>query len=39
LGGVKTYERGIEIADGNGDKQAAKEMSVFLKRAIKKRDA
>jgi len=34
---IKTYERGISIAEENGDKQAAKEMSVFLKRATKKR--
>ena len=29
------YERGIEVAENNGDKQAAKEMSVFLRRASK----
>lgn len=33
---VRTYEQGIEVADAKGDKQAAKEMSVFLKRALKK---
>ena len=32
---IATYERGIEIANNNGDKQAAKEMGVFLKRANK----
>ncbi len=26
------YARGIEVAEANGDKQAAKEMAVFLKR-------
>ncbi len=30
---AKTYEAGIEVADGNGDKQAVKEMRVYLKRA------
>lgn len=30
-----TYRTGIEVAEQNGDKQAAKEMSVFLKRAEK----
>ena len=29
---IDAYERGIEVATRNGDKQAAKEMSVFLKR-------
>ena len=29
---VSAYERGIEVAQSNGDQQAAKEMSVFLKR-------
>ena len=33
---VRTYEQGIAVADTRGDKQAAKEMSVFLKRAAKK---
>lgn len=32
---VATYEVGIQVADAKGDKQAAKEMGVFLKRAIK----
>lgn len=27
-----TYKRGIDVAEANGDKQAAKEMAVFLKR-------
>jgi len=35
---VMTYEKGIVIAGENGDKQAAKEMNVFLKRARKKLD-
>ena len=29
---IKTYERGIEVAESRGDIQAAKEMKVFLKR-------
>ncbi len=37
---IETYEQGIEVAETKGDKQAAKEMRIFLKRAIKKsRDA
>jgi len=32
---IKTYERGIEIAERKGDIQAAKEMKVFLKRLMK----
>jgi len=32
---VDIYEQGIEVAQDNGDKQAAKEMGVFLKRANK----
>lgn len=32
---VDTYEQGIKVADAKGDKQAAKEMRVFLKRAKK----
>lgn len=31
-----TYERGIEVANGKGDIQAAKEMTVFLKRLDKR---
>lgn len=30
---VETLTKGIEVADGKGDAQAAKEMRVFLKRA------
>ena len=29
---VRAYARGIEVAERKGDKQAAKEMTVFLKR-------
>ena len=29
---IDAYERGIEVAEGKGDKQAAREMTVFLKR-------
>ena len=29
---IEAYERGIEVAGRKGDKQAAKEMTVFLKR-------
>lgn len=29
---IETYRRGVEIAESNGDKQAAREMSVFLRR-------
>ena len=32
---INAYEKGIQIADKNGDKQAAKEMQVFLKRLKK----
>jgi Tfp pilus assembly protein PilF len=32
---VAVYTRGIEVAEGRGDKQAAKEMQVFLRRARK----
>ena len=31
----EAFERGIEVAEGRGDIQAAKEMRVFLKRAKK----
>ncbi|MDZ7735459.1 MAG: tetratricopeptide repeat protein [Gammaproteobacteria bacterium] len=34
----KAYERGIEAAENKGDKQAAKEMQVFLRRLQKKAD-
>lgn len=32
-----TYRTGIEVAEANGDRQAAKEMTVFLKRLEKSR--
>ena len=32
---IKAYEDGIKVADEKGDKQAAKEMMVFLKRLLK----
>ena len=33
---ISAFERGIGVAEGKGDIQAAKEMRVFLKRAVKK---
>jgi len=32
---IKAYKNGIKVAERNGDKQAEKEMSVFLKRLQK----
>ncbi len=32
---IKAYESGIKVAEEKGDKQAAKEMTVFLKRLLK----
>jgi predicted Zn-dependent protease len=32
---IKAYEEGIKVAEEKGDKQAAKEMTVFLKRLQK----
>lgn len=32
---AEVYEKGIEIAENNGDKQAVKEMQVFKKRVAK----
>src|SRR5215470_5512678 len=32
-----SFRRGIEVADARGDRQAAKEMQVFLKRLDKRR--
>lgn len=32
---IKAYEDGIKAAEEKGDKQAAKEMAVFLKRLLK----
>jgi len=34
---LAAYERGIAVAEAKGDKQAAKEMTVFAKRIIKQR--
>lgn len=34
-GAITAYRTGIEVAERNGDKQAAKEMQVFLKRLEK----
>ena len=33
---MSVYREGIEVAEQHGDRQAAKEMNVFLKRIIKK---
>ena len=32
---IQAYEYGIEVAEKRGDKQAAKEMRIFLKRLLK----
>ncbi|MFQ5983793.1 MAG: hypothetical protein ACE5KS_10530 [Woeseiaceae bacterium] len=32
---IEAYRQGIEIAEANGDRQAAKEMTVFLRRLEK----
>jgi len=32
---ISSYQSGIDVADQKGDKQAAKEMQVFLKRLLK----
>ena len=32
---IEAYERGIEVATARGDKQAASEMKVFLRRLVK----
>ncbi len=34
-GAIAAYENGLTAAIGKGDKQAAKEMSVFLKRLVR----
>ncbi len=36
---IGVYEQGIEVAERKGDKQAAREMQVFLKRLRKNRDS
>ncbi len=33
---IQTYRQGIEIAEANADRQAAKEMTVFLRRLEKR---
>ena len=35
---ILVYRDGIEVAEQHGDRQAAKEMNVFLKRLMKKRN-
>lgn len=35
-GAIESYRRGIEVADARGDRQAAKEMGVFLRRLEKR---
>ena len=32
---IETYHQGIQVAESNGDKQAVKEMNVFLRRLTK----
>ena len=32
---INAYQQGIQVAEQKGDKQAAKEMQVFLKRLLK----
>lgn len=34
---IATFRKGIEVAEAKGDRQAAKEMAVFLKRLEKRR--
>jgi Tfp pilus assembly protein PilF len=36
-GAVESFRRGIEVADAHGDRQAAKEMQVFLRRIEKRK--
>ena len=36
-GAAEAFRRGIEVADARGDRQAAKEMQVFLRRLEKKK--
>ncbi len=36
---IGVYEQGIDVAERKGDKQAAREMQVFLKRLRKNRDS
>lgn len=37
-GAEQAFSRGIEVAEGRGDKQAVREMQVFLKRLRKQRE-
>jgi hypothetical protein len=37
-GAAEAFRRGIDVADARGDRQAAKEMQVFLRRLEKRRD-
>jgi predicted Zn-dependent protease len=32
---IDAFRRGIEVAEGQGDKQAAREMAVFMKRLLR----
>jgi len=36
-GAAESFRRGIEVADARGDRQAAKEMRVFLRRLEKRK--
>jgi Tfp pilus assembly protein PilF len=36
-GAAESFRRGIEVADARGDRQAAKEMQVFLRRVEKQK--
>jgi len=36
---ISVYEQGTDVAERKGDKQAAREMQVFLRRLLKNRDA
>ena len=38
-GAAESFRRGIEVADARGDRQAAKEMQVFLRRIEKRQSA
>jgi len=35
---LAAYQHGVEVARSNGDKQAEKEMTIFLKRLLKARE-
>jgi Tfp pilus assembly protein PilF len=36
---IDAYQKGIEVAEANGDRQAAREMAVFLRRLQKESDS